>query len=162
MPVNWASIVTRGGMSQHDASSKLAHATNQGTGRNAAGKARPETVARRAQMGNTEATVIRYRGVDDLATEALIRNMSPTHIVGKTRDEVDRLSGGKVTLLSGNWSHNKDKRVHNFVYTFKGRVPFADLYPLRDVLTKPLLTGHLVPNDGRPIPAWHRQNRLRR
>ncbi|KAH9175556.1 hypothetical protein EDB89DRAFT_2240981 [Lactarius sanguifluus] len=148
MPVNWASIVTRGGMSQHEASSKLAHATNHGTGRNAAGKARPETVARRAQSGNTEATVIRYRGVDDLATEALIRNMSPAHIVGKTRDEVERLSGGKVNLLSGSWSHNKDKRVHNFVYTFKGRVPFADLYPLRDVLTKPLLTGHLVPNDG--------------
>ncbi|KAH9175645.1 hypothetical protein EDB89DRAFT_2066545 [Lactarius sanguifluus] len=66
----------------------------------------------------------------------------------KPWDEIDRLSGGKVSLLSGNWSHNKDKRVHNFVYTFKGRVPFADLYPLRDVLTKPLLTGHLVPNDG--------------
>ncbi|KAH9168094.1 hypothetical protein EDB89DRAFT_2206033 [Lactarius sanguifluus] len=147
MPVNWASIVTRGGLSQHETSTKLAHATNQGTGRNAAGKARPETVARRAQTGNTEATVIRYRGVDDLATEALIRNMSPAHIVGKTRDEVDRLSGGKVSLLSGNWSHNKDKRVHNFVYTFKGRVSFTDLYPLRDILTRPLLTGHLVPND---------------
>ncbi|KAH9161762.1 hypothetical protein EDB89DRAFT_1913702 [Lactarius sanguifluus] len=148
MPTNWASIVTRGGMSQHESSTKLAHATNQGTGRNTAGKARPETVARRAQTGNTEATVIRYRGVDDQATETLIRNMSPAHIVGKTRDEVERLSGGKVVLLSGNWSHNKDKRVHNFVYTFKGRLPFADLYPLRDILTKPLLTGHLVPNDG--------------
>ncbi|KAH9169143.1 hypothetical protein EDB89DRAFT_2073231 [Lactarius sanguifluus] len=148
MPSNWAAVVTRGGMSQHTNSTNVAQATNRGTGRNAAGKARPETVARRAQSGNTEATVIRYRGVDDASTELLIRNMSPAHIVGKTRDDVERLSGGKVILLSGTWSHNPDKRIHNFVYTFKGRIPFADIFPLRDVLTKPLLTGHLVPNDG--------------
>ncbi|KAH9159233.1 hypothetical protein EDB89DRAFT_1916470 [Lactarius sanguifluus] len=60
MPTNWASVVTRGGMSQHTHNSNLAQATNKGTGRNAAGKARPETVARHAQSGNTEATVIRY------------------------------------------------------------------------------------------------------
>ncbi|KAH9172265.1 hypothetical protein EDB89DRAFT_2069911 [Lactarius sanguifluus] len=148
MPDNWARIVTKGGFSQQANHTKFAQAVNQGTGRNAAGKARPETTARRAQSGNTEATVIRYRGVDNVATETLIRNMSPAHIIGSTRGEVDRLFGGKVAILSGHWSTNKDKRIHNFVYIFKGRVPFADIYPLRDVLTKPLLTGHLVPNDG--------------
>ncbi|KAH8994124.1 hypothetical protein EDB86DRAFT_3078309 [Lactarius hatsudake] len=145
MPPSWANI-TKAGFKQQQQNSAQATAVTGGTGRSSAGKARPETVQRRAQSGNTEATVIRYHGVDDLAFEATIRKMSPSSIISQTRDEVDRLTGGRVTLLSGRWSTNK--KLHNFVYTFKGQLPFKEIYPLRDVLVKPLMTGHLVPNDG--------------
>ncbi|KAH8999814.1 hypothetical protein EDB86DRAFT_2828096 [Lactarius hatsudake] len=145
MPPSWANI-TKAGFKQQQQGSAQATAVTGGTGRSNAGKARPETVQRRAQSGNTEATVIRYHGVDDPAFEATIRNMSPSAIIAQTRDEVDRLTGGRVTLLSGRWSTNK--KLHNFVYTFKGQLPFKAIYPLRDVLVKPLMTGHLVPNDG--------------
>ncbi|KAH9168169.1 hypothetical protein EDB89DRAFT_2074196 [Lactarius sanguifluus] len=71
--------------------------------------------------------------------------MAPAHIVAETRSEVERLSGGKVILLSRRWSQHA--KAHNFVYTFKGIIPFETIFLLRDVLTKPLMTGHLVLND---------------
>ncbi|KAH8999633.1 hypothetical protein EDB86DRAFT_3075702 [Lactarius hatsudake] len=147
MPPSWANI-TRTGMSQQQKGTAQAKAVTEGTFRSNAGKARPETVQRCAQSGNTEATVIRFHGVDDHAIETTIRAMTPASIIASTRTEVDRLTGGRVTLLSGRWSSNKNKRIHNFVYTFKGQLTFRDIYPLRDVLVKPLLAGHLVPNDG--------------
>ncbi|KAH9168174.1 hypothetical protein EDB89DRAFT_2205452 [Lactarius sanguifluus] len=127
MPPSWANI-TQKGMKQQQDGKTLAAQIKQGTGRSNTGKARPETVARRNQSGNTEATVIRGLGLTDTAFELTIRKMAPAHIVAETRGEVERLSGGTVTLL----------RV----------VPFETIFPLRDVLTKPLMTGHLVPNDG--------------
>ncbi|KAH9161993.1 hypothetical protein EDB89DRAFT_2154490 [Lactarius sanguifluus] len=145
MPPSWANI-TQKGMKQQQDGKTLAAQVKQGTGRSNTGKARPETVARRTQSGNTEATVIRGLGLDDIAFELTIRKMAPAHIVAETRSEVECLSGGKVTLLSGRWSQHA--KAHNFVYTFKGIVPFETIFPLRDVLTKPLMTGHLVPNDG--------------
>ncbi|KAH8977305.1 hypothetical protein EDB86DRAFT_2838036 [Lactarius hatsudake] len=51
-----------------------------------------------------------------------IQKMTPAAIIAETRTEVDRLSGGQV--------------------------PFKTLYPLHDILVKPLMTGHLVPNNG--------------
>ncbi|KAH8980525.1 hypothetical protein EDB86DRAFT_3087844 [Lactarius hatsudake] len=145
MPPSWANI-TKAGFRQQQQGAAQATAVTGGTYRSNAGKARPETVQRRAQSGNTEATVIRYHGIDDPAFEATIRKMTPSSIISQTRDEVDRLTGGRVTLLSGRWSTNK--KLHNFVYTFKGQLPFKAIYPLRDVLVKLLITGHLVPNDG--------------
>ncbi|KAH9166601.1 hypothetical protein EDB89DRAFT_2075691 [Lactarius sanguifluus] len=145
MPLSWANI-TQNGIKQQQDGKALAAQVKQGTGRSNTGKARPETVTRRTQSGNTEATVIRGLGLDDIAFKLTIRKMAPAHIVAKTRGEVERLSGGKVTLLSGRWSQHV--KAHNFVYTFKGVVPFETIFPLQDVLTKPLMTGHLVPNDG--------------
>ncbi|KAH8986976.1 hypothetical protein EDB86DRAFT_3082567 [Lactarius hatsudake] len=98
--------------------------------------------------GNTEVTINRHHGVEDAAFEASIRNMTPSSIIAETRTEVDRLTGGKIALLSGRWSNNPNKRIHNFVYTFKGQIPFKSIYPLRDVLVKPLMAGQLVPNKG--------------
>ncbi|KAH8989526.1 hypothetical protein EDB86DRAFT_3081021 [Lactarius hatsudake] len=147
MPPSWANI-TKAGMNQQLKGAAQAKAVTEGTFRSNSGKARPETVQRRAQSGNTEATVIRFHGLDDHAMEATIRAMAPASIIASTRTEVDRLTGGRITLLSGRWSSNKNKRIHNFVYTFKGQLSFREIYPLRDVLVKPLLTGHLVPNDG--------------
>ncbi|KAH8976676.1 hypothetical protein EDB86DRAFT_3251206 [Lactarius hatsudake] len=148
MPPSWANIVTNQAAAQHTKGRQQAAAVTAGTYRSSTGKARPETVARRQQTGNTEATVIRHHGLEDIAFELTIRKMTPAAIIAETRTEVDRLSGGKVTLLSGRWSSNPNKTIHNFVYTFKGQVPFKTLYPLRDVLVKPLMTGQLVPNDG--------------
>ncbi|KAH9164143.1 hypothetical protein EDB89DRAFT_1912312 [Lactarius sanguifluus] len=145
MPPSWATL-TKAGITQQQKTASHASAVKQGTGRSTAGKARPETVARRNQSGNTEAMVIRRLGIDNIVFELLIRKMHPTHIVAETRGEVERLSGGKVILLSGRWSQHA--KAHNFVYMFKGDVPFEHLYPLRDILTKPLHMGHLVPNDG--------------
>ncbi|KAH9170549.1 hypothetical protein EDB89DRAFT_2071777 [Lactarius sanguifluus] len=145
MPPSWATL-TRTGISQQQSTAAHASAVKQGTGRSTAGKARPETVARRQQSGNTEATVIRGLGLDDIAFKLTIRKMSPANIVAETRSEIERLLGGKVILLSGRWSQHA--KAHNFVYTFKGDIPFKMLYPLCDVLTKPLHMGHLVPNDG--------------
>ncbi|KAH9001809.1 hypothetical protein EDB86DRAFT_3074577 [Lactarius hatsudake] len=129
MPPSWANIVMKKATAQQTYNSGQAKAIVAGTYRSATGKARLETVACCKQTGNTEAT------------------MTPTSIIAETRTEVDRLTGGKVVLLSGWWSSNPNKTIHNFVYTFKGQVPFRALYPLCDVLVKPLMTGHLVPND---------------
>ncbi|KAH8984285.1 hypothetical protein EDB86DRAFT_2833553 [Lactarius hatsudake] len=74
--------------------------------------------------------------------------MTLAAIIAETCTEIDCLTGGKIALLSGRWSNNPNKRIHNFVYTFRGQVPFKAIYPLRDVLVKPLMTGQLVPNDG--------------
>ncbi|KAH8987741.1 hypothetical protein EDB86DRAFT_2832135 [Lactarius hatsudake] len=148
MPPSWANVVTKTAASQHIHGAAQAKAVTSGTFRSNTGKARPETVSRHKLTGNTEATVIRHHGLEDIAFEMTIRKMTPASIINKTRAEVDRLTGGKVVLLSGRWSSNKNKNIHNFVYTFKGQIPFHTLYPLRDVLVKPLLTGHLVPNDG--------------
>ncbi|KAH9004718.1 hypothetical protein EDB86DRAFT_3072194 [Lactarius hatsudake] len=148
MPPSWANVVTKTAASQQTHGAAQAKAVTSGTFRSATGKARPETVNRRRASGNTEATVIRHHGLEDIAFEMTIRKMTPASIINKTRAEVDRLTGGKVVLLSGRWSSNKNKNIHNFVYTFKGQIPFKTLYPLRDVLVKPLMTGHLVPNDG--------------
>ncbi|KAH8999848.1 hypothetical protein EDB86DRAFT_3139193 [Lactarius hatsudake] len=148
MPPSWANVVTKKATAQQTQGAQQARAVTTGTYRSGTGKARPETVARRKQSGNTEATVIRHHGLEDIAFEMTIRKMTPASIINDTRSEVDRLSGGKITLLSGRWSSNPNKMIHNFVYTFKGQVPFRSLYPLRDVLVKPLMTGQLVPNDG--------------
>ncbi|KAH8989317.1 hypothetical protein EDB86DRAFT_3081047 [Lactarius hatsudake] len=148
MPPSWANVVTKKATAQHAQGQNQAKAVTTGTYRSATGKARPETVQRRKQTGNTEATVIRHHGLEDISFELTIRKMTPAAIIAETRTEVDRLSGGKVVLLSGRWSSNPNKNIHNFVYTFKGQVPFKALYPLRDVLVKPLMTGQLVPNDG--------------
>ncbi|KAH9165951.1 hypothetical protein EDB89DRAFT_2076296 [Lactarius sanguifluus] len=145
MPPSWATL-TKNGIAQQQSTAAHANAVKQGMGRSSTGKARPETVARRTQSGNTEATIIRGLGLDNIAFELTIRKMSPANIVAETRGEIERLSGGKVILLSGRWSQHA--KAHNFVYTFKGDLPFSALYPLRDVLTKPLHVGHLVPNDG--------------
>ncbi|KAH9005495.1 hypothetical protein EDB86DRAFT_3177262 [Lactarius hatsudake] len=98
--------------------------------------------------GNTEVTINRHHGLEDAAFEATIRKMTLAAILAETRTEVDRLTGGKLALLSGRWSKNRNAAIHNFVYTFKGQVPFKAIYPLWDVLVKPLMTGQLVPNDG--------------
>ncbi|KAH8995137.1 hypothetical protein EDB86DRAFT_3166275 [Lactarius hatsudake] len=98
--------------------------------------------------GNTKVTINRHHGLEDAAFEATIRKMTPAAILAETRTEVDRLTGGKLALLSRRWSKNRNAAIHNFVYTFKGQVPFKAIYPLRDVLVKPLMTGQLVPNDG--------------
>ncbi|KAH8991862.1 hypothetical protein EDB86DRAFT_3079481 [Lactarius hatsudake] len=98
--------------------------------------------------GNTEVTVNRHRGLDDPSLELVIHKLTPAEIIAETRTEIDRLTGGKIALLSGRWSKNPKKHIHNFVYTFKGQIPFRTLYPLRDVLVKPLMVGQLVPNDG--------------
>ncbi|KAH8987069.1 hypothetical protein EDB86DRAFT_2832402 [Lactarius hatsudake] len=140
MPTSWANIVTKDGTHQQTNNATNARAATSGTGRSA--------VQRRAQTSNTTVTVIRYHGVDDAAMEAIIQKMAPAHIVSEMHGEVECLSGGKVLLLGGHWSKNKDAHVHNFVYKFKGRIPFETIYPLRNVLVKPLLTGHLVPMDG--------------
>ncbi|KAH9160639.1 hypothetical protein EDB89DRAFT_1914598, partial [Lactarius sanguifluus] len=145
MPPSWATL-TKNGISQQQRTAAHASAVKQGTGWSTAGKARPETVAHRNQSGNTEATVIRGLGLDDIAFELTIRKMSPANIVAETRGEIEHLLGGKVILLSGRWSQHA--KAHNFIYTFKGDLSFNMIYPLRDVLTKPLHTGHLVPNDG--------------
>ncbi|KAH8985225.1 hypothetical protein EDB86DRAFT_3083781 [Lactarius hatsudake] len=148
MPPSWANVVTKQASGQHAQGQQQAKAVTTGTYRSATGKARPETVQRRKQTGNTEATVIRHHGLEDISFELTIRKMTPAAIIAETRTEVDRLSGGKIVLLSGRWSSNPNKTIHNFMYTFKGQVPFKALYPLRDVLVKPLMTGQLVPNDG--------------
>ncbi|KAH9159302.1 hypothetical protein EDB89DRAFT_2084103 [Lactarius sanguifluus] len=145
MPPSWATL-TKNGITQQQTTAAHASAVKQGTGRSSTGKAHPETVARHTQLGNTEATIIRGLGLDDIAFELTIRKMSPANIVAETCGEIERLSGGKVILLSGRWSQHA--KAHNFVYMFKGDLPFSALYPLRDVLTKPLHVGHLVPNDG--------------
>ncbi|KAH8982909.1 hypothetical protein EDB86DRAFT_3085764 [Lactarius hatsudake] len=147
MPPSWANI-TKQGVQQQQHRSNQAKAVTGGTFRSATGKARPETVQRRAASGNTEVTVIRHKGLDDLVMEATIRRMMPSTIIADTRTEIDRLTGGRIVLLSGRWSSNKNKSIHNFVYTFKDQVPFKALYPLRDTLVRPLMTGQLVPNDG--------------
>ncbi|KAH8985037.1 hypothetical protein EDB86DRAFT_2833265 [Lactarius hatsudake] len=146
MPPSWANI-TKAGVQQQQCGTAQSKAVTGGTFRSAAGKARPETVQRRSQTGNTEATVIRHHGLNDAMLEATIRKMAPSSIIAETRTEVDRLTGGRVVLLSGRWSSNKNRTIHNFVYTFKGQLPFKSIYPLRDVLVKPLMTGQLVPND---------------
>ncbi|KAH9004799.1 hypothetical protein EDB86DRAFT_3099304 [Lactarius hatsudake] len=148
MPPSWANVVTKTATSQQNRNAGQAKEVTAGTFRSNAGKARPETVARRRLTGNTEATVIRHHGLEDIAFEMTVRKMTPASIINETRSEIDRLTGGKVVLLSGRWSANKNKNIHNFVYTFKGQIPFRTIYPLRDVLVKPLMTGHLVPNDG--------------
>ncbi|KAH8982543.1 hypothetical protein EDB86DRAFT_3086048 [Lactarius hatsudake] len=148
MPPSWANVVTKTATAQQAQGAQQAKAVTSGTYRSGTGKARPEMVARRKQSGNTEATVIRHHGLEDIAFELTIRKMTPASIINETRSEVDRLTGGKIVLLSGCWSSNPNKTIHNFVYTFKGQVPFHALYPLRDVLVKPLMTGQLVPNDG--------------
>ncbi|KAH8986621.1 hypothetical protein EDB86DRAFT_3082675 [Lactarius hatsudake] len=148
MPPSWASVITKTATAQQNRSAGQAKEVTSGTFRSSAGKARPETVARCKLTGNTEATVIRHHGLEDIAFKMTIRKMTPASIINETRSEVDRLTGGKVVLLSGRWSSNKNKNIHNFVYTFKGQIPFRSIYPLRDVLVKPLMTGHLVPNDG--------------
>ncbi|KAH9173530.1 hypothetical protein EDB89DRAFT_1905226 [Lactarius sanguifluus] len=145
MPPSWATL-TKAGISQQQKTAAHANTVKQGTGRSTTGKARPETVACRAQSGNTEATIICGLGLDDITFELTIRKMSPTNIVAETCGEIERLSGGKVILLSGRWSQHA--KAHNFVYTFKGDLPFSALYLLHDVLTKPLHVRHLVPNDG--------------
>ncbi|KAH9173519.1 hypothetical protein EDB89DRAFT_1905213 [Lactarius sanguifluus] len=132
MPPSWATL-TKAGISQQQKTAAHANAVKQGTGWSMTGKARPETVACQAQSGNTEATIICRLGLDDITFKLTIRKMSPTNIVAETCGEIKHLSGGKA---------------HNFVYTFKGDLPFSALYPLRNVLTKPLHVGHLVPNDG--------------
>ncbi|KAH8994737.1 hypothetical protein EDB86DRAFT_3078093 [Lactarius hatsudake] len=98
--------------------------------------------------GNTEVTVNRHRGLDDPSLELVIHKLTLAEIIAETRTEIDRLTGGKIALLSGRWSKNPKKHIHNFVYTFKGQIPFRTLYPLRDVLVKPLMVSQLVPNDG--------------
>ncbi|KAH9005762.1 hypothetical protein EDB86DRAFT_3070738 [Lactarius hatsudake] len=145
MPPSWANIM-KVGVQQQQRSSDQAKAVTGGTFRSTAGKARPETVQRRKQSGNMEVTVICHHGLDNATLESTIRKMAPSSIIAETRTKVDCLMGGRVTLLSGRWSSNKTN--HNFVYTFKGQLPFKSIYPLRDVLVKPLMTGQLVPNDG--------------
>ncbi|KAH8978920.1 hypothetical protein EDB86DRAFT_3089826 [Lactarius hatsudake] len=147
MPPSWANITKQGAQQQQQRADQ-AKAVTGGTFRSAAGKARPETVQRRAASGNTEVMVIRHRGLDDVAMETTIRQTPPLTIIADTRSEIERLTGGRIVLLSGRWSSNKNKSIHNFVYTFKDNVPFRSLYPLRDMLVKPLMTGQLVPNDG--------------
>ncbi|KAH9003897.1 hypothetical protein EDB86DRAFT_3073013 [Lactarius hatsudake] len=147
MPPSWANI-TKQGVQQQQQRSNQAKAVTGGTFRSATGKACPETVQRRAASGNTEVTVIRHKGLDDPVMEATICRMTPSTIIADTRTEIDRLTGGRIVLLSGRWSSNKNKSIHNFVYTFKDQVPFKALYPLRDTLVRPLMTGQLVPNDG--------------
>ncbi|KAH8976843.1 hypothetical protein EDB86DRAFT_3094128 [Lactarius hatsudake] len=107
-----------------------------------------KTAPKSNPSGNTEVTVIWHRGLDDPMMELTIRRLSPAEIIADTRTEVDRLTGGRIALLSGRWSNNPKKHIHNFVYTLKGQVPFKDIYPLRDVLVRPLMVGQLVPNDG--------------
>ncbi|KAH8979381.1 hypothetical protein EDB86DRAFT_3088979 [Lactarius hatsudake] len=148
MPPSWANIVTKKATAQQQQNSAKARAVTQGTYRSGTGKAQPETVNRCKATGNTKATVIRHHSLDDIAFEMTIQKMTPAAIIAETHTEVDRLSGGKVTLLSSCWSLNPNRTIHNFVYTFKGQVPFKTLYPLRDILVKLLMTGHLVPNDG--------------
>ncbi|KAH8997741.1 hypothetical protein EDB86DRAFT_3076598 [Lactarius hatsudake] len=148
MPPSWANVVTKKATAQQIQGAGQAKAVTAGTHRSGTGKAHPETVAQRKQTGNTEATVIRHHGLEDIAFEMTIWKMTPASIINETRTKVDRLTRGKVVLLSGRWSSNLIKTIHNFIYTFKGQVPFKTLYPLRDVLVKPLMTGHLVPNDG--------------
>ncbi|KAH8984486.1 hypothetical protein EDB86DRAFT_2833509 [Lactarius hatsudake] len=137
MPPSWAKITASSSPAPPKRTPNLPAPPS--TGKNAAKNTPP---------GNTEVTIIRHRGLDDPMMELTIRKLSPAEIIVDTRAEIDRLTGGRIALLSGRWSNNKQKYIHNFVYTFKGQVPFKSLYPLRDVLIRPLMMGQLVPNDG--------------
>ncbi|KAH8984700.1 hypothetical protein EDB86DRAFT_3084282 [Lactarius hatsudake] len=112
----------------------------------------PATKGRSAKTsGNTEVTINRHRGLEDAAFKATIRKMTLAAIIAETRTEIDRLTGGKIALLSGRWSNNPNKLIHNFVYTFKGQIPFKAIYPLRDILIRDTNTsdnsGHVYSND---------------
>ncbi|KAH9022293.1 hypothetical protein EDB84DRAFT_1565031 [Lactarius hengduanensis] len=146
MPVSWAGVVTQKAAHQQATAAAHAKSTNQTMGRTNGGKSRPETAARRTANANTDVTVIRGHGVEDPLFELQLFKRAPSTFVAEIRQEVERMSQGKLVILSARWSQKAN--AHNFVYTFQGDVPFAKIFPFRHILVKPLLAGYLVPNDG--------------
>ncbi|KAH9049186.1 hypothetical protein EDB84DRAFT_1658060 [Lactarius hengduanensis] len=146
MPVSWAGVVTQ--KAAHQQSTAAAHAkqTNTAMGRTTGGRSRPETAARRTASANTEVTVIRGHGVEDPLFELQLFKRAPSTFVAEIRQEVERMSQGKLVILAGRWSQKAT--AHNFVYTFQGSVSFTNIFPYRNLLVKPLLAGYVVPNDG--------------
>ncbi|KAH9016145.1 hypothetical protein EDB84DRAFT_1567416 [Lactarius hengduanensis] len=109
-------------------------------------QSRPETAARRTASANTDVTVIRGHGVEDPMFELQLFKRAPSTFVAEIRQEIERMSQGKLIILSARWSQKAN--AHNFVYTFQGDVPFTQVFPYRHLLVKPLLAGYVVPNDG--------------
>ncbi|KAH9023362.1 hypothetical protein EDB84DRAFT_1564743 [Lactarius hengduanensis] len=148
MPVSWAGVVTQ--TAAHQQSTAAAHAkqTNAAMGRTAGGRSRPETAARRTASANTEVTVIRGHGVEDALFELQLFKRAPSTFVAEIRQEVERMSQGKLIILAGRWSQKAN--AHNFVYTFQGAPPLLqmNIFPYRNLLVKPLMAGYVVPNDG--------------
>ncbi|KAH8984639.1 hypothetical protein EDB86DRAFT_2833456 [Lactarius hatsudake] len=85
-------------------------------------------------------------------TPSAIMPMSWAKVVTQkgNQQQTDAATLAKATTqgTSRHWSKNKDRCIHNFVYKFKGHLPFKTIYPLRHTLAKLLLTGHLVPMNG--------------
>ncbi|KAH9026457.1 hypothetical protein EDB84DRAFT_1563716 [Lactarius hengduanensis] len=146
MPVSWAGVVTQKAAHQQATASAHARTTNQTMGRTNGGKSRPETAARRTASANTDVTVIRGHGVEDPLFELQLFKRAPSTFVAEIRQEIERMSQGKLVILSARWSQKAN--AHNFVYTFQGDVPFTQIFPYRHLLVKPLLAGYVVPNDG--------------
>ncbi|KAH9007536.1 hypothetical protein EDB84DRAFT_1572785 [Lactarius hengduanensis] len=146
MPVSWAGVVTQKAAHQQTTAAAHAKSTNQTMGRTNGGKSRPETAARRAANANTDVTVIRGHGVEDPMFELQLFKQAPSTFVMEIRQEVERMSQGKLVILSACWSQKAN--THNFVYTFQGNIPFTQIFPFRHILVKPLLAGYIIPNDG--------------
>ncbi|KAH9021429.1 hypothetical protein EDB84DRAFT_1565276 [Lactarius hengduanensis] len=146
MPVSWAGVVTQKAAHQQTTAAAHAKSTNQAMGRTNGGKSRPETAARRTNSANTDVTVIRGHGVEDPLFKLQLFKRAPSTFVAEIRQEIERMSQGKLIILSARWSQKAN--AHNFVYTFQGDVPFAQIFPFRHLLVKPLLAGYIVPNDG--------------
>ncbi|KAH9038449.1 hypothetical protein EDB84DRAFT_1653006 [Lactarius hengduanensis] len=146
MPVSWAGVVTQNAAHQQSTAAAHAKQTNAAMGRTAGGRSRPETAARRTASANTEVTVIRGQGVEDALFELQLFKRAPSTFVAEIRQEVERMSQGKLVILAGRWSQKAN--AHNFVYTFQGSVSFTTIFPYRNLLVKPLMAGYVVPNDG--------------
>ncbi|KAH9030003.1 hypothetical protein EDB84DRAFT_1562678 [Lactarius hengduanensis] len=131
MPVSWAGVVTQKAAHQQTTAASHAKYTNQTMGRTNGGKSRPETAARREANANTDVTVIRGHGVEDPLFELQLFKRAPSTFVAEIRQEVERISQGKLIILSARWSQKPN--AHNFVYTFQGDVPFTQIFPFRHI-----------------------------
>ncbi|KAH9030929.1 hypothetical protein EDB85DRAFT_2146448 [Lactarius pseudohatsudake] len=147
MPASWANIVNQGtAAANHNAATVNKNVLTH-LGRSGQGKSRPEAVARKSKADVTEVTVLREGGLEDPGMEAALYGTSPASIVSDVRQNLEKVAPAGLRLMSGRWGTNNTP-AHNFIFSFQGKVSFADIFPYRERLLTPLHCGYIVPNDG--------------
>ncbi len=142
----WSRIVTQSAAHSNVTAANFAKSAAATQGRTTSGKRISGKTGPLLAPQTTQVTVVRGKGLNDEAKESTVHGTPPDAIVNAARSQVERIAKNSITILHGRWSINP--KSHNFVYTIAGNVPYTNIYPFRNALIGPLLTGDLVPNQG--------------